>query len=187
MGALLAREPPSKFDSQVVQGAEWYTDVYGGDGFSQVRALTRLGIRAVFGGDELWRAKPALIKDIIRGGQSSRPRHLTVVGDGRYFAATQGDAGRELWWTDGTYSQTRLVTDVVAGARSSQPVLLTRAGGRLLRDRSRGLVSDGRGPECGRGLVGRNAENRRVEYVAKPLTMTAFVLAAHLAADPRCG
>ncbi len=82
MGALLAREPPSKFDSQVVQGAEWYTDVYGGDGFSQVRALTRLGIRAVFGGDELWRAKPALIKDIIRGGQSSRPRHLTVVGDG---------------------------------------------------------------------------------------------------------
>jgi ELWxxDGT repeat protein len=62
--------------------------------------------------------------DVLAGG-------LTVFGDRLYFAANDGEHGRELWTSDGTAAGTAMLLDVFPGAFSSGPSWLTVAGGRL--------------------------------------------------------
>jgi ELWxxDGT repeat protein len=63
--------------------------------------------------------------------------NLTDVGDemevlnGRLYFSGSDARGNELWSTDGTSAGTILVRDLIPGRTSSNPVYLTRAGGRL--------------------------------------------------------
>jgi ELWxxDGT repeat protein len=53
-------------------------------------------------GQELWRSNGTqkgtrLVKDIRRGGRSSRPQDLTAVGKTLFFSAHDNRHGYELW------------------------------------------------------------------------------------------
>ena len=79
---------------------------------------------------------PYLVKDINttnpNGARSSSPSDFAAFGNRTFFAATTGDAGRELWATDGTSSGTSMVADIVPGTGSSSPRSLTVVNGVLL-------------------------------------------------------
>jgi len=68
-------------------------------------------------GDELCRldvnASFSVILDIVDGPGSSHPKELVVAGELLYFRANDGIHGEELWVTNGTSSQTRMVYDIV--------------------------------------------------------------------------
>jgi ELWxxDGT repeat protein len=64
---------------------------------------------------------PALLVDIHPGVGSSDPMHLLRVGNRAFFSASDGIHGREPWVTDGTPEGTRMLRDVMPGARSSFP------------------------------------------------------------------
>jgi ELWxxDGT repeat protein len=65
-------------------------------------------------------------------GDSEDPPSDLVVAAGRlFFAADDGDHGRELWTSDGTAGGTVLVRDLYAGATSSSPSGLAAFAGRL--------------------------------------------------------
>lgn len=61
---------------------------------------------------------PARIVHDLTGG-SSEPQQLTPFAGGIAFTARTPEAGRELWWSDGTSSGTRLLADLRPGAASS--------------------------------------------------------------------
>lgn len=61
-----------------------------------------------------------MVADINPAGDSS-PAHPFLFGDRMYFVADDGDAGRELWSTDGTEEGTELVADLNPGPASSDP------------------------------------------------------------------
>ena len=74
-------------------------------------------------GEELWVSDgttggTTLVKDINPGsnadgiGYSSFPYDLTAFGDRLYFAAEDGENGKELWVSDGTTGGTTLVKDI---------------------------------------------------------------------------
>lgn len=81
--------------------------------------ITPMGSQAYYvGGDgELWKSDgtpegTVLVKDVYAGGGSSRPSHITVVGQTVYFVAEGSDgSGREIWKTDGTEAGTVRVTN----------------------------------------------------------------------------
>jgi ELWxxDGT repeat protein len=92
-------------------------------------------------GVELWKydgTTASMVKDINVGG-SSTPLHLTAVGNTLYFTADNGviegdeAVGRELWKTDGTVENTKLVYDIWIGDQSSIPsnAEFVNANGRL--------------------------------------------------------
>jgi ELWxxDGT repeat protein len=79
--------------------------------------LARLGSTVLFRapgpfGEELYRASastpPQLVRDILPGSAGSQPESFTVVGNRLFFTA-DGEAGRELWVSDGTTAGTQLV------------------------------------------------------------------------------
>jgi ELWxxDGT repeat protein len=59
--------------------------------------------------------------DRLSTGVSSDPGGFVRYGKGALFAATDGSAGRELWWSDGTPAGTRRVRDLRRGLKSSSP------------------------------------------------------------------
>jgi len=72
---------------------------------------------------ELWKtgnsnATTVKVKDIA-SDTSSHPQDFYIMGNTMFFSAYTREAGRELWQTDGSAAKTTLVTDLVAGARSS--------------------------------------------------------------------
>ncbi|MGQ9589132.1 MAG: ELWxxDGT repeat protein [Planctomycetota bacterium] len=72
------------------------------------------------------------MKDIApTPGASSFRGPLTAVGCRAFFAADDGEHGRELWVTDGTEPGTRLVADIRPGAEGSWPEILAPAGNLL--------------------------------------------------------
>ncbi|MGH2862073.1 MAG: ELWxxDGT repeat protein [Solirubrobacteraceae bacterium] len=78
-------------------------------------------------GDELWAYGVAgLIKDINPGSGGSDPSDLTTANDTLYFTADEGTHGTALWTSDGTSSDTTLVSDI-----SSNPANLTDVDGTL--------------------------------------------------------
>jgi ELWxxDGT repeat protein len=64
-----------------------------------------------------WEPEPYLVKDILPGEASSRPRSLTAFDDRIFFWVDDGTGGEELWATDGTQAGTCLISDKQAPAR----------------------------------------------------------------------
>jgi ELWxxDGT repeat protein len=56
------------------------------------------------------------------------PQSFAEIDGVVFFAASDGDAGLELWRTDGTGEGTVLVQDIAPGPSSSSPVSVTAAG-----------------------------------------------------------
>lgn len=60
--------------------------------------------------------------------EDSHPQDFTSIQSGFYFTATDGywgQYGRELWYSDGTASGTKMVRDILLGKNSSNPRSLT--------------------------------------------------------------
>jgi ELWxxDGT repeat protein len=113
-------------------------------------------------GRELWisdgtRAGTRLLRDIRPGkapwegdqcdnrtekGLSSSPDEFLVFRGGALFAADDGTAGRELWWTDGTEAGTRRVKDLLPGAEGSNPHDLTFFHGKVYFFARRGTAGE---------------------------------------------
>jgi ELWxxDGT repeat protein len=64
---------------------------------------------------------PESCDDRQETGVGADPAGFVRFRDGVLFAASDGPAGRELWWTDGTAAGTRRVKDLRPGAQSSNP------------------------------------------------------------------
>ncbi len=69
--------------------------------------------------------------DIFVGPSSSNPQNFVTVGSVAYFAADNGNNGRELWRSDGTAGGTQLISDINFGAASSIPHNMLNANGTL--------------------------------------------------------
>jgi ELWxxDGT repeat protein len=54
-------------------------------------------------------------------GVGADPAGFVRLGNGALFAASDGTAGRELWWSDGTPAGTRRVKDLRPGRQGSNP------------------------------------------------------------------
>lgn len=80
-------------------------------------------------GSELWRTDgttlgTTLVGDLVPGSLSSTPSNLTAAPglDVFAFAGSGGSAvGTELWWSNGTLANTRMVADINPGSGSSVP------------------------------------------------------------------
>lgn len=70
-----------------------------------------------------------LVSDLTPG--SSEPQELTPFAGGVAFTARHPTSGRELWWTDGTATGTRLLADLRPGTASSGVRELTVVGDAL--------------------------------------------------------
>ncbi|MBX7255645.1 MAG: hypothetical protein K1Y02_04710 [Candidatus Hydrogenedentes bacterium] len=128
-------------------GTAMVADLFPGATAGDPRDLTRLGNRLLFTandpdhGREVWvtdgtSAGTILLGDIYSGASSSiqypelpipLPIARIIVGtvgthrDFALFAASDGDSGVELWWTDGTPAGTRLLQDIAPGVFNSNP------------------------------------------------------------------
>ncbi|CAN5897879.1 hypothetical protein BH11VER1_BH11VER1_31020 [soil metagenome] len=78
-------------------------------------------------------APPHLVKDIntTRIPASSGVHDLCAVGSTLFFATTDGTHGRGLWKSDGTFSGTVLVKEILNGSNSPQLTSLTAVGSAL--------------------------------------------------------
>ncbi|MBU2533210.1 MAG: hypothetical protein KKB37_10755 [Alphaproteobacteria bacterium] len=90
-----------------------------------------------FHGHELWRTDgtttgTTLVRNIMRGPDSSEPAGFYAFKNDIVFAATSDTKGRELWTTQGTNATTRLVKDLWSGASSSSPIWFKRFGQRVV-------------------------------------------------------
>src|SRR6185295_4737532 len=59
-------------------------------------------------------------------GLSSDPRDFALLGSVVLFSADDGLRGRELWVSNGTFSGTRRLADLIPGSRGSAPHDLVR-------------------------------------------------------------
>jgi ELWxxDGT repeat protein len=93
--------------------------------FGDVVLLSAAGVGV---GEELWRSDgtpegTAMVKDLIPGPDSGRPRNIVQVGERAFFAAklATGCCNYELWVTDGTEAGTSLVLDIWPGPDAGNP------------------------------------------------------------------
>ncbi|KAH8067655.1 hypothetical protein JL721_7504 [Aureococcus anophagefferens] len=123
-------------------GTRVAADVFAGRPGSQPDHLACLDGTLLFAastkreGRELWRATwkyrndtatldVALVKDIRPGTKPSNPSSIFAFNGRAYFAADDGVVGAELWVTDGSGANTRLLEDLRPGARGSSPKYFT--------------------------------------------------------------
>jgi len=120
--------------------------------FVKVGPIVYFRARTQAHGLELWQsignaATTQLVKDIFPGPGDANPGEFTVVGSRVFFAADDGQNGRELWVVDS--NGTHLVKDISPGVSSSSPSSLAAFSGKLLfsaGDPSHGVelwISDG--------------------------------------------
>ncbi len=92
-------------------------------------------------GEELWSSDgspvgTALVRDIwpykLMPARSSRPRELVSLDNIVVFAARDMEHGDEIWCSDGSSANTRLLHDINLGPVDSLPRSLTRLGPRTL-------------------------------------------------------
>lgn len=109
------------------------------------RGLTLFQNRVIFSawdggsGRELWISDGTeegtrLVADIFPGqgaSRSSDPDQFTVADERVFFAATDGEHGRELWVSDGTDGGSRMVADLMPGPAGAEPGPITAAAGRV--------------------------------------------------------
>lgn len=74
---------------------------------------------------------PGSCDDRQRTGIGSDPRDFVRFRNGVLFTASDGKAGREIWWTDGSGAGTRRVRDLRPGAAGSEPHDLVLFQGRV--------------------------------------------------------
>ncbi|NDC64082.1 MAG: hypothetical protein EBZ59_08900, partial [Planctomycetia bacterium] len=74
---------------------------------------------------------PSFVADINRTTPGSMPADFTVIGQTAFFSADDGQAGTELFRTDGTSAGTIRILDLNPGAEGSFPRELTAVGGTL--------------------------------------------------------
>lgn len=80
-------------------------------------------------GNELYKTDGAgnvtLIRDMRTTAlASSNPQKMTALGNWIYFSADNGQTGRELWRSNGTYDGTQLIKDInTVGGGGGQPTL----------------------------------------------------------------
>lgn len=117
---------------------------------------------------------PALI------GVGSNPTDLVRAGSRVFFAADDGETGRELWVTDGTLRGTRRVADLVPGPEGSAPHGLLAVGDSVwffaAYGRGEGLFkSDGsrRGTALVSDLAGAS-QTRELTYARGKLFFVAY-------------
>ena len=79
-----------------------------------------------------------LVKDVNTQPANSNPTEPTSVNGTVFFAATDPDAGTELWKTDGTPFGTDRVADINPGPAGSVPQSLTAVGSTLFFTAIRG-------------------------------------------------
>ena len=92
-------------------------------------------------GAELWTfdgLTATLLKDIAPNG-GSNPADFVSNGKETFFTA-QGDAGRELWVTDGTSPGTRMIKDLLPGPATSKPDAGVFHNGELIFSADNGVV-----------------------------------------------
>jgi ELWxxDGT repeat protein len=135
------------------QGTRMISDVAPGSQGSRPYSFFDVGSAVLFSADdgisglELWRSDgsevgTALVKDIYPGIADSYiangfpditpnpepvghlPDRVAGLDGVMYFAAEDGEFGRELWRSDSTTSGTAMVADIWAGASSSGPIAL---------------------------------------------------------------
>jgi ELWxxDGT repeat protein len=127
-----------------IAGTSLVKDIYSGVVDSFPYDITALGNgTAVFSandgphGRELWvsdgtAAGTKLVLDInpgLAGLAGSSPKYLSALGNGKVlFSADDGSNGEELWVTDGTGANTKLVKDIYSGSASSAPHEITALG-----------------------------------------------------------
>ncbi|KAH8058021.1 hypothetical protein JL722_6567 [Aureococcus anophagefferens] len=133
---------PSSFPEVGGAGTRVAADVFAGRPGSQPDHLACLDGTLLFAastkreGRELWRATwkyrndtatldAALVKDIRPGTKPSNPSSIFAFNGRAYFAADDGVVGAELWVTDGSGANTRLLEDLRPGARGSSPKYFT--------------------------------------------------------------
>jgi ELWxxDGT repeat protein len=140
-------------------GTELVSDIaLGGSQFfpneSNPENLTALGDRLFFTandgffGIELWVSDGTdfgtqLVREIVPGYNvlnGSGPSNLTAVGSNLFFTVNDEFSGDELWVTDGSFSGTRLVRDILPGIGGSGPRNLTAVGGTIFFTANDGLT-----------------------------------------------
>ena len=145
-------------------GTSLLTEINPGDGSSSPSSLIEFNDQLYFSafdsenGRELWvtdgtTAGTTLVVDIAPGSSdnyyygntfpdSSSPSDLTEFNDQLYFAASDGENGRELWVTDGTTEGTTLVADINPGSNNSSPQNLTVIGDELFFGANNGEIGN---------------------------------------------
>ncbi|MBL7811020.1 MAG: T9SS type A sorting domain-containing protein [Bacteroidetes bacterium] len=94
------------------------------------------GTSSIASGTELWRTNGStteMLKNINTGANaSSNPSDFMKANGKLFFVADDGNAGRELWLTDGTQAGTRMVHEINTGSSGTAMSLLGELNNRLL-------------------------------------------------------
>ena len=122
-------------------------DINPGTASSNIVGMTVVGATLYFYADdgtnglELWRsdgttAGTHIVANINAGSAdgvipASTAGHIAAIGGVLYFAGTDASSGTELWRSDGTAAGTYRVSDICAGACSSEPHDIVVSGSRI--------------------------------------------------------
>ncbi len=83
-----------------------------------------------------------LFKDILPGIDGSSPTYQATAGSLAFFSAYKTDTGIELWATDGTPGETKLVTDINPGPETSNIRSFVSFGDGVVFSADNGIIGD---------------------------------------------
>lgn len=109
---------------------------------------------------------PVMLKDVFPGTNGSRPENLVVTSGRAWFVADDGVNGREVWTTDGTPANTRLVADIMPNSGrtdpGSHPQELTVVGDKLFFT---ALIPGTSAQDYGRELIAVDLRTHKVTVI----------------------
>jgi ELWxxDGT repeat protein len=139
-GSLYLYQPAAGTSEQVLSYSLNARPQVGFDIFTYVNGLLYFDNEDSVAGHEVWTsdgtaAGTHILKnispDVPAQTQASDPSEFVAFNGLLYFAANDGNVGRELWSSDGTAAQTRVVADLNGGVPDSNPTDLFVANGSL--------------------------------------------------------